>query len=69
MSQNEVIRLYTCGSCSKTREIKMSMEQHNELDEPNRERNIQEIIPHVSNDDRELMISGICGECFEKLFA
>jgi hypothetical protein len=29
---------------------------------------IQDAMPEVSADDRELLISGICGQCFDKLF-
>ena len=30
---------------------------------------IQAALPEVSVDDRELLISGTCGPCFDKLFA
>jgi len=30
---------------------------------------IQEALPDVSPDIRELMISGVCGTCFDKLFS
>ena len=29
---------------------------------------IQHAMPEVSKEDRELLISGICGTCFDKLF-
>lgn len=29
---------------------------------------IQRVAPNLSEDDRELLISGTCGKCFEKLF-
>ena len=29
---------------------------------------IQDIMPDVSPDDREIFISNICGSCFDKLF-
>ena len=29
---------------------------------------IQEVFPEISLDTRELLISGICGSCFDKLF-
>ena len=29
---------------------------------------IQNALPYLSADERELMISGRCGECFDKMF-
>lgn len=29
---------------------------------------IQDVMPYLSADDRELFISGICGECYDKLY-
>lgn len=31
-------------------------------------KSIQEAMPQLSEDDRELLISNICGRCFDKLF-
>ena len=31
--------------------------------------NIQDAFPHMSRGDREIMISGFCGDCFEKLLS
>jgi len=30
---------------------------------------IQEALPMLSEDERELLVSGICGRCFDKMFA
>lgn len=30
---------------------------------------IQDAMPYLSPDQRELLISGICGPCFDKMFA
>ena len=30
-------------------------------------KNIQKAMPDLSDDERELLISGICGACFDKL--
>jgi hypothetical protein len=32
-------------------------------------KHIQDAMPQVSADDRELLKSGICGRCFDKLFS
>lgn len=29
---------------------------------------IQVALPYLSDDERELLISGICGECFDEMF-
>jgi hypothetical protein len=29
---------------------------------------IQRAMPDVSEDERELLISGVCGQCFDELF-
>jgi hypothetical protein len=29
---------------------------------------IQNALPNISDNDRELLLSGICGECFDKIF-
>ena len=29
---------------------------------------IQHAMPYLSADERELLISGICGDCFDKMF-
>lgn len=35
----------------------------------NRACNITEAFPHLSADDRELIISGICGKCYDAMFS
>lgn len=30
---------------------------------------IQDVAPEMSVDDRELLISGVCGNCFDNMFA
>lgn len=29
---------------------------------------VQDAFPYLSADDREILISGICGKCFDKMF-
>ena len=55
----------TCGECNKAYDVPATPEQiaawHNgEL--------IQRAMPNVSEDLRELLISGMCGACFDALF-
>lgn len=30
---------------------------------------IQDVMPYLTADERELMISGICGKCFDEVFS
>lgn len=57
----------TCIECNKSFTVPMTREQHRRLLE--NEGNIQDILPEVSEDLRELLISGQCGECFDRLFS
>lgn len=34
----------------------------------NRQKRIQDAMPGLSADERELLMSGICGRCFDKIF-
>lgn len=54
-----------CLFCKKEYKIEVSEEgylrwKHGVL--------IQEAMPEISKDDRELLISGICGKCFDKMW-
>lgn len=57
----------TCKMCKKTYTIVVTTAQKNELDKPNR-KHIQEILPTHTADERELLISQICGKCWDKMF-
>jgi hypothetical protein len=49
-------------------EIEMTEEQYQQLQlPPQRRRNIQDILPHASADEREFLISGCLPEEFESL--
>jgi len=51
-----------------TMEIEMTEEQYQELQLPTqRRRNMQDILPHASADEREFLISGCLPEEFESL--
>lgn len=61
--------IYTrfCRSCKKRVDIEMSLEQLKELTYG--VKNIQEIFPTHTPEQREILISGICGDCFNELFS
>lgn len=55
----------SCSCCNTRRVVEMDDKayvrwMHGEY--------IQDVAPELSVDDRELLISGICGECFDKMF-
>ena len=56
----------TCRKCGEQTEIAVPEDGYNQW--LGRRACIQDAMPKVSADDRELMISGICGSCFDKMF-
>ena len=57
-----------CCFCNTNYEIEMTQAQLNELLSPHR-RHIQDIIPELAPEKRELFISGMCPKCWDKLFS
>lgn len=54
-----------CAICGKGRTVKVSKVGY---DRWLKGELIQNALPELSVDDRELLMSGICGECFDKIF-
>lgn len=58
-----------CRMCGQLFQIPMTPEQEAELDKPRAERMfMQDIFPELSAATRELLISGTCETCWDKLF-
>lgn len=57
-----------CVSCGITKYIEVTQEQHDELHNPNR-RKIQEILPKHTPAEREMFVSRICEDCWNKMFS
>jgi len=58
-----------CRVCQEFYYVPATPEQQEELDKPRSERKfMQDIFPELSIEDRELLISGTCGTCWNKLF-
>jgi hypothetical protein len=55
----------TCSECHQQKPIHCTAEQFAAFEAGEL---IQRAMPNVSEDERELLISGICGSCFDKLF-
>ena len=57
---------FSCQDCGKVVELELSQEQ---IDRYNSGVLAQNAFPHLTPDEREIIISGICGECFDNMFA
>ncbi|MET3507067.1 hypothetical protein [Halalkalibacter oceani] len=56
----------TCRMCKKEHSVQMKKVDY---DRVNNGEHIQNAAPYLTADERELLISGICGKCFDELFA
>ena len=67
--KNEKVKINVpCSFCNTNYEIEMTQGQFNEIMSPHR-RYIQDIIPELAPEMRELFISGMCPKCWDKLFS
>lgn len=57
--------LVTCQICQRARHVGCTREQ---FEEWKAGALIQKVMPQVPPDERELLISGTCGECFDRMF-
>ena len=55
----------TCPICGKLQVIEVEDSQYNDWMAGE---NIQIAFPNLTQDQREILISGICSECWEKIF-
>lgn len=55
-----------CPECGQFHEVEVFENDFN--DYKSGKKHPQEAFPYLSADERELLITGICGECWEKLF-
>ena len=56
-----------CRQCGKVVYLNATLAQWKEYHSPNR-RHIQDIFPEFTPGERELLISGMCDECFNDVF-
>ena len=68
MSNEKLSVNVPCSFCNAEYIIEMTVSQFNELQSPHR-RHIQDIIPELAPEMRELFISGMCPKCWDKLFS
>ena len=55
----------TCRQCKVSVEMSVNRQDVADWREG---KYIQDAMPYLSADERELLISGICGSCFDKIF-
>lgn len=55
----------TCVMCKTNHELQVNDQDLVRLQNGE---HIQDVMPYLSADERELLISGICGKCFDKVF-
>lgn len=72
-----VYYMTTCPECGKIDYVMMTEQQHQELKATKGRfsgkhkgpfKGIYDIFPEKTPDERELLITGLCGECWDKLF-
>jgi hypothetical protein len=61
---NQII--ITCKSCKKEYSFILTTSQWLDI---KRGKKVQDVLPKLSVDERELFISKICGTCFGRMFA
>jgi len=56
----------TCRICKNDHQLKVNEEDFIRFQNGE---HIQNVMPYLSADERELFITGLCGKCFDKIFA
>ena len=57
-----------CPCCERTHILKLTFEQHERyMKYVSGIGHIQDLLPELSDDDRERLITGICPECWKKI--
>ena len=65
MIERTTIVAVDCIRCKETQHITTKTE---DLDSWQNGELIQNAMPYLSADDREVLISGVCGTCFDNMF-
>lgn len=55
-----------CFCCGQNKVVEMDSQAYTRWMDGE---HIQDVAPQLSVDDRELLISGVCGTCFDTMFA
>ena len=57
-----------CWRCDTNIYLKVTQSQYDKWISPQRE-NIQDIFPNLTADEREILISGTCGPCYDEIWS
>lgn len=55
-----------CNTCDETKQVEIYPDDLRRWKEGEL---IQEAMPYLNASQRELLVSGLCGECFDRIFA
>ena len=55
----------TCRHCKESSELAVNRQ---DIEDWTAGKYIQDAMPYLSDDERELLISGTCGKCFDTMF-
>lgn len=58
--------IFVCRCCNKEKTLPVDSERYQKWRDG--KDYIQNLFPELSAEDRELMLSGTCGPCFDKMF-
>ena len=64
LHRNDMVQA-TCRQCKESSELAVNKQ---DIVDWSAGKYIQDAMPYLSADERELLISGICGNCFDKMF-
>ena len=63
---DKVTLVLRCPQCGETKEIEVTSDEYDRLADG--DGHIQDILPDVSPDDREMFLSGFCSKCWNAMF-
>lgn len=63
--QNTILEI-KCSMCKEKHRIVVETSDWNRYEDT--EEHIQDIFPYLNADQREMIISGVCGACFDALY-
>ena len=65
INHKEVTIITTCPFCGRANEVAVNEEDYWDWDDGAL---VQNAFPYLSADEREMLISGICPKCWDKMF-
>lgn len=65
LTGRENVVVATCYTCGESKSLLVNI---NDVIEWKSGKYIQDAMPYLDSADRELLISGTCGDCFENMF-